>query len=73
MFTVELYAAIRRAIMIAGLSRREAARRFGVHRITITKMVQFSAPPGYRRRKRPISKKLGRKPLIDECNEASTE
>ena len=37
MFTVELYGKIRRAVMIEGLSRREAARRFGVHRNTIAK------------------------------------
>src|ERR1019366_8051585 len=59
MFTVELYAGIRRAVMIDGLSRREAAKRFGVHRNTITKMLQFSVPPGYRRRERPASEKLG--------------
>ena len=44
MFTVELYAGIRRAVMVDGLSRREAAKRFGVHRNTITKMLQFSVP-----------------------------
>ena len=59
MFTVELYARIRRAVMVEGLSRREAAKRFGVHRNTITKMLSFSVPPGYRRRARPTSKKLG--------------
>ena len=59
MFTVELYAGIRRAVMVEGLSRREVARRFGVHRNTISKMLQFSVPPGYRRRERPASKKLG--------------
>jgi transposase len=59
MFTVELYAGIRRAGMVDGLSRREAAKRFGVHRNTITKMLQYSVPPGYRRRERPVSKKLG--------------
>ena len=59
MFTVELYVRIRRAVMIEGLSRREAARRFGVHRNTIAKMLQFSVPPGYRRQERPVSKKLG--------------
>ena len=59
MFTVELYAGIRRAVMVDGLSRREVARRFGVHRNTISKMLQFSVPPGYRRRERPASKKLG--------------
>ncbi len=59
MFTVELYAGIRRAVMVDGLSRREAAKRFGVHRNTISKMLQFSVPPGYRRREQPASKKLG--------------
>src|SRR6202045_5214363 len=59
MFTVELYAKIRHAVMIDGLSRREAAKRFGVHRNTITKMLSFSVPPGNRRRGRPASKKLG--------------
>jgi transposase len=41
MFTVELYAGIRRAVMVDGLSRREAAKRLGVHRNTISKMLQF--------------------------------
>ena len=50
MFTVELYARIRRAVMIEGLSRREAAQRFGVHRNTIAKMLLYAVPPGYRRR-----------------------
>ena len=59
MFTVELYARIRRAVMVNGLSRRDAARRFGVHRNTIPKMLLYSVPPGYRRRERPASKKLG--------------
>ena len=59
MFTVELYGRIRRAVMVDGLSRREAARRFGVHRNTISKMLLYLVPPGYRRRERPASKKLG--------------
>jgi hypothetical protein len=45
--------------MVDGLSRREAAKRFGVHRNTIPKMLGFSVPPGYRRCERPASKKLG--------------
>jgi transposase len=59
MFTVELYARIRRAVMVDGLSRRDVAKRFGVRRNTITKMLQFSVPPGYRRREQPASKKPG--------------
>jgi len=58
-FTVELYAGIRRAVMVDGLSRRKAAKRFGVHRSSISKMLKFSVPPSYRRRERPASKKLG--------------
>jgi predicted DNA-binding protein (UPF0251 family) len=45
MFTVELDAGIRCAVMVHGLSRREAAKRFGVHRNTFPKMLQFSVPP----------------------------
>ncbi len=56
---MELYAAVRRAVMVDGLSHREAARRFGVHRNTITKMLEYSVPPGYRRRERPVSPELG--------------
>lgn len=59
MFTVELYAKIRRAVQVEGLSQREAARRYGVHRNTVSKMLQFSVPPGYRRKEQPISLKLG--------------
>ena len=59
MFTVELYARIRRAVMVEGLSRREAATRFGVHHNTITKMLAFPVPPGYRRSEPPASKKRG--------------
>ena len=56
---MELSARIRRAVMIEGLSRREAATRFGVHRNTITKMLAFPVPPGYRRSEPSASKKLG--------------
>lgn len=50
MFTGGIYAKIRRVAMVEGLSRREVVKRFGVHRNTVTKMLSFSAPPGYRRR-----------------------
>ena len=42
MFTVELYAGIRRAVMVDGLSRRKAAKRFVYHGSTSSKMLQFS-------------------------------
>src|ERR1700758_3149080 len=60
--------------MVEGLSRREAAKRFGVHRNTITKMLSFSVPPGYRRREPPASKKLGpHMALIDAILEGDSK
>src|SRR5271165_4318821 len=46
---VELYARVRYAVRIEGISRREAARRFGIDPRTVGKMLSFSVPPGYRR------------------------
>ena len=51
MFTVEMYAAVRRAVYVEGISEREAARRFGLSRVTVHKMLQFSLPPRYQRQK----------------------
>ena len=58
MFSVELYGRVRHACHIEGLSQREAARRFGIHRSTVRKMLTFSVPPGYRRTKPPSRPKL---------------
>ena len=46
---MELYAQVRLAVVDEGLSHREAARRFGIDRRTVKKMLSYSAPPGYRR------------------------
>ena len=46
---VELYAKVRYAVRIEGISRREAGRRFGIDPRTVAKMLSFSLPPGYRR------------------------
>ena len=59
MYKVELYARVRRACMVDGMSIREAARVFGLHRDTVRKMLKYSVPPGYRRRSPP------RRPKID--------
>jgi len=55
MYTVELYVKIRRAVMVERKSEREVARYFGVHRKTVKKMCQYAVPPGYQRKKEPIS------------------
>src|SRR5215469_11166889 len=57
---VELYAQVRFAVQIEGVSRREAARRYGIDPRTVAKMLAFSVPPGYRRSRPPARPKLDR-------------
>ena len=57
MKVVELYGRVRYAVQIEGLSRREAARQFGIDPRTVAKMLAFSVPPGYRRRRPPARPK----------------
>jgi transposase len=49
---------VRRAVYVEGMSRREAARRFGIDPRTVAKMLAFSVPPGYRRSRPPARPKL---------------
>jgi transposase len=49
MYRVELYGQVRRSVYVEGISEREAARRFGLARATVRKMLRYSVPPGYRR------------------------
>ena len=49
MYKVDIYLRVRRAVMVEGMSIREAARTFGLHRDTVRKMLAYSVPPGYRR------------------------
>ena len=46
---MELYAAVRRSVYVEGGSERAAARRFGLARETVRKMLRYRLPPGYRR------------------------
>ena len=51
---VELYGRVRHAVMIEGLSQREAARCFGIDPRTVRKMLSYSVPPGYVRTRPPV-------------------
>ena len=53
MYVVDVYLRICRAVMVEGMSIREASRVFGLHRDTVSKMLAYSAPPGYRRKGPP--------------------
>ena len=63
---MELYAKVRRAVLVEGKSRREAAELYGIHRNTVSKMLEYPEPPGYRRARARVSEKLGPlTPVID--------
>jgi transposase len=55
---VQLYAEVRRSVVVEGISEREA-RRFGLARETVRKMLRYSTPPGYQRRGPARRPKLG--------------
>ena len=55
---VDLYARVRRAVYVEGMSQRGAARYFGIAPRTVAKMMRFSVPPGYRRSRPPARPKL---------------
>ena len=72
MYGVELYTAVRLAVVDEGLSHHEAGRRFGIDRRTVKKMLSYSAPPGYRRTKPVRRPKLdGFTGIVDAILEAS--
>ena len=74
MYGVELYAAVRLAVVDEGLSHHEAGRRFGIDRRTVKKMLSYSAPPGYRRTKPVKRPKLdGFTGIVDAILEADTD
>lgn len=68
---MELYAAVRLAVVEEGPSHREAGRRFGFDRRRVKKMLSYLAPPGYRRTKPVKRPKLdGFTGIIDGILEA---
>ena len=59
---VDLYARVRRAVYVEGISQRGAARYFGIAPRTVAKMMRFSVPPGYRRSRPPARPSSTRSP-----------
>jgi transposase len=58
MYSVDLYGRVRRACHVEGMNKSEAARLFGINRKTVSKILEHSVPPGYRRSKPPVRPKL---------------
>lgn len=46
---MQLWTDVRRRVLTEGLSKRQACREYGLHWHTLTKILEHSEPPGYRR------------------------
>jgi len=46
---MERWTDIRRAVLVEGVSKRQACRRFGIHWQTLQRILTHSGPPGYQR------------------------
>jgi len=46
---MEQWTEVRRAVLVEGMSKREACRRFGLHWQTLQRVLGHPAPPGYQR------------------------
>ena len=46
---MQVWTDVRRAVLVEGISKREACRRFGLHWDTLRRILDHSAPPGYQR------------------------
>ena len=60
MFTVELYARVRRAVLVEGRSQRAVAREFGLARKTVSKMLGTRCHRGTGGSSRSGGRSLGR-------------
>ncbi len=67
MYGLEIYHRVRRAVLRDGMSERAAALAFGIDRATVSKMLRFSEPPGYRlKSQRPRSRMDAHADFVDQ-------
>jgi transposase len=69
---MERWTDVRRAVLVEGLSKRAACRKFGIHWDTLKRILQHASPPGYLRKqaaeKSVIASWLGRLKELIEAN-----
>ncbi len=65
---MELYARVRRAVLVDGMSRWAVAREFGLARKTVSEMLEYSVPPAHQTitplRKHAVASKRHILPLV---------
>ena len=70
MYTVDIYARVRRDCLVNKESKRSVARKYGINRRTVSKMLENAEPPGYGRKSPTVKPKLDdHKDFIDEILE----
>lgn len=69
---MEQWTDVRRAVLVDGISKRQACRKFGIHWQTLERILRYPAPPGYLRKqavaKAVIAPWLGRLKELVESN-----
>jgi transposase len=68
---MEMWRDIRRRILVDGEGKRRICREYGIHFKTLQKILENSAPPGYRQSKPREKRKIG--PYISFIEETLTE
>ncbi len=56
---MEQWLQIRQRVLREGVSKRQVLRETGMHWTTLEKILEYSCPPGYRRKKPPHKPKIG--------------
>lgn len=69
---MEEWTDVRRAVLVDGISKRAACRKFGIHWDTLTRILRHASPPGYQRKqaveKAVITPWLGRLEALIQDN-----
>ena len=74
MYKVEIYLRVRQGCLVEGKSQRSVARAYGLNRRTVSKMLLYAPPPGYRRERAPLTPKLDpHKEFIDTILESDKQ
>ena len=60
MYGLDSYELVRRSVIVGGMSKRAAAREYGVNRRSVDKIVENAVPPGY------VQSGLRRKPVLGD-------
>jgi len=67
---MEMWRDIRRRVLVEGESKRQICREYGIHFLTLQKILEHPEPPGYRQRSPREKRKIG--PFIPTIEEILT-